>query len=182
MTLSSTSNRPSRRDEGASRQPWSPGHVHSQEAACGESLTWTLKRNCALTPRELAGAYGLMCGFSLLVGLGFAWAGFNFILGFAVIELLAVGTAMLVWARHATDGEVVTLCNNVICVQRCTGPRVDVVEMPAAWVRVKAESRSVALRTGTQRILVGAQAHRASRAAFAAELRQALRAPLPQSI
>ncbi|WP_418000017.1 DUF2244 domain-containing protein [Herbaspirillum rubrisubalbicans] len=46
---------------------------------------------------------------SLTVALGFTLHGAWTILFFSVIELLAVGAAMLVYARHATDCEVVAL-------------------------------------------------------------------------
>ncbi len=145
-------------------------------------IVWKLLRNCALEPRQLAVAYGLLCLLSLLVGLGFAVVGAALILVFAGLEVVAVGVAMLLWARHAGDGEVITLCNNVVRVQRNVGPKVDVTELSAPWIRVDANARNVTLRAGDQRITVGGHARYACRAAFAEELRQALRAPMLQSI
>lgn len=144
-------------------------------------LTWTLRRNCSITPRQLGVAYAAMVSLSMVVASGFLVAGVPLVFGFAVVELAGVGAALLLWARHAGDRDVVSLCNNIICVQRHVGPKVDVVECSGPWIRVESNARNVTLRLGRQQIQVGAQAPYADRAVFAEELRRALRAPGPRS-
>ena len=62
----------------------------------GQNIDWMLKRNCSVTPAQLAWMYGALCVVSLAIG-GFFWSlGAWFVLGFAGIELLAVGIALLV--------------------------------------------------------------------------------------
>ena len=68
-----------------------------------------LKRNCSVTPTQLGWAYGILCVVSLGIGAGFWLMGAPFVLGFAWIEVIAVGLAFLVYARHARDGEMISL-------------------------------------------------------------------------
>jgi hypothetical protein len=59
----------------------------------GQSIDWMLKRNCSVTPSQLGWAYGALCVTSLGIGAWFWAMGARFVLGFAWIELMAVGLA-----------------------------------------------------------------------------------------
>jgi uncharacterized membrane protein len=72
-------------------------------------LRWHLVRNCSITPRQLGALYGSLCFLSVVIGTGFWLQGAPLVAPFAVLELLVVGVAFLVYARHATDGERVRL-------------------------------------------------------------------------
>jgi uncharacterized membrane protein len=85
------------------------------------SQRWELKRNCSITPRQLAGIYAALCCASLAVALVCAWQGAWFVLVFAVLELSAVGAAFLVYARHATDAEYVALTSGSLVVEVVQG-------------------------------------------------------------
>src|SRR5256885_14032271 len=83
---------------------------HEAGTAPGEwAVEWKLKRNCSLAPRQLLGFYSALCALSLVVATAFWWAGARMVMPFAWLELLAVGAAMLVYARHATDNESIAL-------------------------------------------------------------------------
>ena len=69
------------------------------------SICWRLRRNCSVTPSQLIAFYLMLCTVSLVIGGFFWYQGAPFVLGFAGLELLAVGVAFLVYARHATDRE-----------------------------------------------------------------------------
>ena len=70
----------------------------------GQSIDWMLKRNCSVTPSQLGWAYAALCVTSLGIGAWFWAMGARFVLGFAWIELMAVGLAFFAYARHAGDG------------------------------------------------------------------------------
>jgi len=60
------------------------------------------------------------------------------VMPFAWLELLAVGAAMLVYARHAPDGESIALCNDCLIVEQANGGQVRRVEFRSGWVSVEA--------------------------------------------
>ena len=74
-----------------------------------QAVQWLLRRNCSVTPGQLAGLYVSLCIVSLGIA-GFFWSqGVPMVLPFALLELAAVGAAFWVYARHATDGERIVL-------------------------------------------------------------------------
>ncbi|MCU0763490.1 MAG: DUF2244 domain-containing protein [Hydrogenophaga sp.] len=98
--------------------------------------SWVLRRNCAVTPGQLAVVLGSLGVLSLLVA-GFFWLqGAVLILPFAVLELLALMTAFLVHARHAADGEHIRLAGGRLVVEVESAGQVHRSEFPADWVRV----------------------------------------------
>jgi uncharacterized membrane protein len=135
---------------------------------------WKLLKNCALTPKQVAAAYAVLALASLIVGAGFASVGASYVLGFAGLEVLAAGVAFLVWARHAVDGETVSLYERVLRIEKHNGDAVTTTELPSAWTRVVVEPRAVQLAVGNRRVRVGVHAHLGRRKAFARELAQRL--------
>ena len=89
-----------------------------------QALAWHLRRNCSVTPRQLALLYAGLSAVSLTIGVGFWMMGATLVLGFAGLELVAVGAAFLIYARHAADGETVSLQGERLIVEReCAGRR-----------------------------------------------------------
>lgn len=81
---------------------------------------WTLRRNCSLSPRQVARAYAVLCAGSLAVAVGFLAHGVWLVLAFSLVELALVGLALLLYARHATDHERIALSESgllVTCVR-----------------------------------------------------------------
>ncbi len=64
-------------------------------------LEWVSKRNCALTPRQLALLLAAPAGASLLIAISFASRGAWWILVFSLIEVVGLVAAYLYYARHA---------------------------------------------------------------------------------
>jgi uncharacterized membrane protein len=142
------------------------------------SVRWQLKRNCSLAPRQLVLVYLALCGLSLGIGAGFWSLGALMVLPFAGVELLAVGAAMVVYARHAADNESIRLLPGRLVVERAFGRRVERVEFTPAWVRVEPEhgDRSLIELSGQgRRISVGRFVRPELRRELADELRWALR-------
>ena len=148
-------------------------------------LQWVLKRNCSITPAQLFGTYLALCAVSLTVALGFTWHGASPVLAFAGIELLLVGAALLVYARHAADCERITLAGGALSVEHHHGQQIERTLFRAAWVRVEprhGEGSLVELTGDGRRQCVGRYLRPDMRTPLAHELRAALRAtnlPVP---
>ena len=149
------------------------------ESGAGEhSVQWLLKRNCSTTPRQMMGFYASLCLLSLAIG-GFFWTqGATLVMPFASIEILAVGAALLVYARHATDSERIRLRPGRLTVEHVSGRRIERAEFAPAWVRVEprhGERSLIELSGQGQRIAVGRFVRPELRRQLADELRWALR-------
>jgi uncharacterized membrane protein len=97
---------------------------------------WTLRRNCSLSPRQVARAYAVLCLGSLAVALGFLLQGIWFVLAFSLLELALVGLALLVYARHATDHERIALSESGLLVTCVQADRRELVRLDPLWTRV----------------------------------------------
>lgn len=157
------------------------GH-ESGDRAGERRVEWKLGRNCSLAPRQLLGFYSVLCALSLAVAAFFWWFGAPMVMSFAWIELLAVGAAMLVYARHAADKESIALRDGRLTVEHVSGGRLERVEFQSQWVRVDAQAADgalVELSGEGRRVLVGRYLRRELRRQLANELRVALRHPTP---
>ena len=147
--------------------------------AAGEgSVQWLLRRNCSMTPLQLVAFYLSLCAWSLAIAGAFWWRGANLVMPFASVELLAVGAALFVYARHARDRERVVLSPGRLTVEWTLGSRTDQVEFAPAWVRVEPAhgDRSLIEISGEgKRVAIGRFVRPELRRALADELRAALR-------
>jgi len=137
-----------------------------------------LRRNVSITPRQLLLAYALLCGLSLAVAAGFWWQGVRAVGFFTGLELLAVGAALLVVARHAGDRELITMVGHDLAVEQHFGPAVTRTSFRAEWVRVEpvaADGSLVELSGEGRRVRIGRHVPPELRVQLAQELRRALR-------
>ncbi len=144
----------------------------------GQNIDWMLKRHCSVTPAQLGWAYGLLCVVSLGIGAAFWLSGAPFVLGFAWIELIAVGLAFLAYARHASDGELISLRGSRLVIETELAGRRERAEFNRDWVRVepRASDRSLIEVSGQgRRVQVGRYVRPELRAVLAHEIRRALR-------
>jgi len=165
----------------ASVRPLTPGRPlrfgHESGSADG-SIEWLLKRNCSLEPRQLLAFYSSICLLALAIAGLFWLKGAVLVMPFAGAEVLALGTALMLYARHAADREDIRLRPGRLVVSRVHGPHVEQVEFTPAWVRVEPEfgDRSLIELSGQgQRIAVGRFVRPELRRQLADELRSALR-------
>ncbi len=149
-----------------------------------QAVQWLFKRNCSITPRQLGGVYASLCAVSFVIAAFFFWHGAPYVAAFAGLELLAVGAALLVFARHAGDRETITLLGRSLLVEQWHGPRVERADLAADWLSVEPQAGQgslIQLRGRGHTICVGRHLRPELRAALAQELRQALRqAPVRQ--
>lgn len=138
---------------------------------------WELRRNCSLSPRQLAAVFASLCVVSLVIA-GFFWlVGAPFVLLFAGLEIAALGAAFLVYARHATDGERVRLAEGTLWVERQSGSEQRIDRFNPQWVRVESadfEANAVRLGESGRAVEVGRYVTAQQRAAFVKELKNAL--------
>lgn len=145
----------------------------------GGGRQWRLRRNCSLAPRQLIAVFLALCALSMGIAAGFWWLGAPAVLPFAGVELFALGLAFALYARHAGDGEHITLRNGELHVEHRCGGRVDRVSFRAEWVRVDSprEAKCLLAISGQGRqTLVGRYVSAPVRSRFALELHHALRA------
>ena len=141
---------------------------------------WTLQRNCAMSPRQVALAYAVLCAGSLGVSLAvFLLHGIWVVFAFSLLELSLVGLAMLIYARHALDHETIDLSDACLLVECVEADHHEQARLDPLWTRVsvgderrrpliKLESRGVKVEVG--RFVTEARRRQVER-----ELRQALR-------
>ena len=124
-----------------------------------------------------------LCAWSLAIAGAFWWRGATLVMPFAGIEMLAVGAALLVYARHAGDRERMILTPGRLTVECTLGRRTDQVDFAPAWVRVEPAhgDRSLIELSGEgKRIAIGRFVRPELRRALADELRAALGASAPR--
>lgn len=144
----------------------------------GQSIHWFLRRNCSVTPAQLGWMYASICVVSLGIGTIFWMQGAKLILPFAWLEVLVVGIAFLVYSRHATDGERISLQDDRLVVELENAGRLERAEFRREWVRIepKTGDHSLIEVSGQgRRVEVGRFVRPDLRPALARELRMALR-------
>jgi uncharacterized membrane protein len=102
-----------------------------------EPCVWLLRRNCSLSPRQSLFATGLLAGFSIVVAVLLAMAGVWVVLPYTLVEVIAVGSCFLLYARHAPDYERIELTDETLTVVQCCGPSVRRFELNPLWVSVR---------------------------------------------
>jgi uncharacterized membrane protein len=146
--------------------------------SAASGIQWVLCRNRSITPRQMGAVYLSLCLLSMLIAAGFAWYGAPVVLAYAGLELAAVGLAMLVYARHARDGDTLTLAGPWLAVDQSSGGRVHRTEFRAEWVSVEpshGEGSLIQLSGQGRQVRIGRFLRRDHRPALAQEIRAALR-------
>lgn len=132
-----------------------------------------MKRNCSLTPRQLGLFYLSMLAVSLAIAVFFVFQGAWVVLPFAGLEMLALGGALLVYARHALDYERVRFGERRLVVERMDAGRLRRFEFNPSWVRVgqgRDPGGMVRLRSGGDSVELGRFLMPHLRAGFTHEL------------
>ena len=144
----------------------------------GQAIVWFLKRNCSVSPAQLGWFYASLCVVSLGIAVYFWLQGATLVLPFAWLELGAVGLAFLAYARHAADGERISLQDRRLVVELEKAGRLQRTEFDPASVRVEPrnDGRSLIEVSGRGRsVTVGRYVRPELRPLLAQEIRSALR-------
>jgi uncharacterized membrane protein len=136
---------------------------------------WRFRRNCALRPGQLFGAFAVFALVSVVVAALFWIRGVPLVAPFTGVELAAVGVAMLVYARHAVDGESIAIGADAIVVEWTHGGREGRVVFDPRRTRIQAlDGGLVEISDRKRRVLVGRHLRPDRRAALARDLRRAV--------
>ncbi|MBM3338288.1 MAG: DUF2244 domain-containing protein [Betaproteobacteria bacterium] len=138
---------------------------------------WVLKKNCSISPRQLAKAYLAICCASLMVASYFTWQGAWLIMVFAVLEMAAVATAFLYFGRHATDRECIALNEAELVVELVRAEKISQFRLDPWRTRVAMPSLRhglIGLEGNAGRVEVGRFLTERKRREFARELNQEL--------
>ena len=139
---------------------------------------WDLKRNCSIAPRQLAIFYAGMCVTSLLVAAVCTLRGAWLVLLFATLEMLAVGIAFLMYARHATDREHIALQDDCLLVELVQAQEVRQYKLELRSIRILGQASPrelIGLEAQGVRVEVGRFLTEWKRREFVRELKQELR-------
>lgn len=131
-----------------------------------------------MAPMHLMAIFGSLCVVSLGIAVVCWINGALLVVPFAALELLAVGTAIWVYARHAADSECIRLNPGRLVVEHANGRHTERVEFQPDWVRVEPEHGDgslIELSGRGRRIAVGRFVRPELRRQLADELRWALR-------
>ncbi|RKP58797.1 DUF2244 domain-containing protein [Pararobbsia silviterrae] len=139
---------------------------------------WMLKRNCSVSPKQFFVFYVGLCLVSLSIALTVVYWGAWLVLPFTGLDLLVVGVAFVIYARHAVDYEYIRLCEHRLVIERVSADRVSQYEFNPRWVRVEpgATPRDrITLHSAGQSVTIGQHLAWHLRSQFANELRSWLR-------
>jgi uncharacterized membrane protein len=145
----------------------------------GRHVQWFLRRNCSVSPIQLVWLYVSLCVVSLGIGMLFWSLGATLVMPFASLELMAVGIAFVVYARHATDGERISLQEGQLVVELENAGKLERAEFQRDWVRVEpraGDGSLIELSARGRTIRVGRFIRPELRPLLAREIRLALRA------
>lgn len=108
----------------------------------------------------------------------FFWSqGATLVLPFAVLELLALGAAFVVYARHATDGEHISVMQGRLLVEQENAGRLERCELICCGLHVRPPCKPhhlVEVRGGGHVVRLGRHLRPDLRSQLAREIRQAL--------
>jgi uncharacterized membrane protein len=149
------------------------GTLLFRDGHSGFSLT--LKRNCSISPKALAGVFVALAVLVLAIGAGFAAAGAWLILPFAGLEVLLLGAAFVLYARHAADYERIDLAGGRLTLEVADAERIARYELDARRARVCMEKERIVLRGAKEELELGRHLDAEARVEFAAELAKRLR-------
>jgi uncharacterized membrane protein len=142
----------------------------------GESREFSLvlKRNCSIAPAALACVFAALAVAVLGIGVGFAMAGAWLILPFAGLEVVALGVAFVLQARHATDYERIELTGGRLRVEVAEAERIARYELEARGARIEMQGPQVWLRAAGKAVRIGRHLDEEARVRFAGELEKRL--------
>ena len=125
----------------------------------------------------MLGFYVGLSGVSLAVA-GMFWSlGATLVMPFAWLEILVVGVALLVHARHVTDRDSIRLQDGKLTVERAFGPLTERCEFRTEWVRVspvRGDGSLIELSERGKKVVVGRFVRPELRGQLADEMRWAL--------
>ncbi len=138
---------------------------------------WQMRRNCALTPKQLLQFYIVLVCLSLIVAIGFFLAGVWMIPIFTALELSAVTLGFLIYCRHALDCETIEIEGKRLIVKKFIGYKETVFEFNTQWAKIEPPietSKTFQIRQSDLRVELGQFIRQEQQLALIAQVRACL--------
>jgi uncharacterized membrane protein len=119
-----------------------------------------------------------MLMFSSIIATYFLIQGIWMILPFTIIELTALGIALLIYARHALDYESIAIDGSSVTVEKNIGGKLERHQFNTKWLQLKQEEdgkRLIRIEQSDQELPIGIFVPVDARAQFFKDLRQQIR-------
>ncbi|MGC9162908.1 MAG: DUF2244 domain-containing protein [Thiomonas sp.] len=156
-------------------QTGAPGSLLLRPVWHADAWHWHFRRNCALRPAQLFGAFAVFALASIVVAVLFWLRGVHLVAPFTGLELAAVCAALLVYARHAADQERIAIGAGAVVVEWERGGRQGRAVFDPRRIRIQAlDGGLVQLSDRNQKVLIGRHLRPERRAALARDLRRAV--------
>jgi len=149
-----------------------------ERASAPGGVLWLLKRHGVLTSVQLAWCYLCLCGLSLGAAGFLGSRGFSSAMTGVLLALLAVGTAFVLYARHAGDAEKILLQGGQLVIELESAGRTERAEFRRESVRVEprhGDGSLIEVSGQGRTVQVGRHVRPELRPMLAREIRWALR-------
>ncbi len=150
----------------------------AQHPERSSSFSFTVKRNCSISPNGCLRLLATMAVLSFGIALAFACFGAWMILPFAGVEMLALATAFYLVGRHAADHERIEMQDGLLTVRVHEAGRNTEYRFNPAWTNLVVEeaprTMRLAIRSRGMELEIGRHLDRGRRSALAAELKHRL--------
>lgn len=148
----------------------------------GLDCYWVIRPNQSLSWRDAVRVYAAIAVCCLGIGIAFAAYGYWPVLPFAGFEVIVLGVAFYLCLSRSQIREVVTVNDEVVCVERGRHQSQERWECPRAWARVVLEHSPIAWYPGRltvafqgRRVEIGQFLNEEERGVLADELQQMIR-------
>lgn len=141
------------------------------------SMEWVFKKNCSFTPRQVGLFYIAQSTLSLLIAGFFLLQGIWIVITFTIAELVILATALLIYARHATDYERIILKQGELLIETSLAGKVMQYVYNPRWVRLERllnPNKLIAVAYQDKKIEIGRFMHISLRQGFIKDFARAL--------
>lgn len=97
---------------------------------------WLFKRNCSFTPKQVGVFYLAQSTFALFVATFFYLRGVWIVFLFTLAVLIILAIALLVYARHTTDFELIEIQGQSLMIRINDGTKTETFNWNLSWVYV----------------------------------------------
>jgi len=139
---------------------------------------WEFKKNCSFTPQQVGLFYMAQSMLSFIVAGFFMFQGIWIIFPFTLLELFVLAIALLCYARHATDYELITLYPSELHVEISIAQKTQNYIFNSAWVQLDRRlnpKKLICIRYQGKQTEIGRFIHASLREKFLFELGVELR-------
>lgn len=138
-----------------------------------DPVRWIFKKNCSFTPKQVGLFYLAQSVFSLIVASFFLIQGIWLILPFTLLELIVLGIALLIYAKHATDYEEIMLNHDQLVITHYDANKLNTFVANLLWVKLSkkpTEKKLIGIEYKGQVIEIGRFIHLHKRDEFRSQL------------